>query len=177
MEISEGLPLSDWLCCLLQKALYGLKQSPTEWHTCLTDFLQSQGFQRTNFDPCLFKRPKPFFCLINIYVDDLFVFAEKDNSLQEIAQQLSKRFEITDVGPITFGLGIQFTWTDKGLYLSQETYLKSVLACYGFSEYRTVGTPLDPNITLYKGSPEESLDDISKYQSIIGSLMYATLRI
>jgi len=174
MEVPEGLTLPEGLCCLLRKALYGLKQSPRQWHACLTDFLESQGFQRTNFDPCLFKRPEPF-CLINFYVDDLFVFAEEDNCLQDITQQLSKQFEITDAGPITFGLGIQFTWTDEGLYLSQETYLKSVLARYGFSECRTVGTPLDPNTTLHKGTPEESLDDISKYQSIVRSLMYAAL--
>ena len=174
MEVPEGLTLPQGLCCLLRKALYGLKQSPREWHACLTKFLQSQGFERTNFDPCLFLRHDPL-CLINIYVDDLFVFSEEDNYLQQLGKELSKKFEITDAGPISFGLGIQFTWTDNGLYLSQEAYLRSVLACYGFTECRTVGTPLDLNTTLHKGTPEESLDDIPKYQSIVGSLMYAAL--
>ena len=174
IEAPEGVTLSEGMCCHLHKALYGLKQSPREWYTCLTKFLQSQGFERTNFDPCLFIRRNPF-CLINIYVDDLFTFAEKDHHLEDIAKELSKKFEITDAGPISFGLGINFTWTDNGLYLSQETYLKSVLTRYGFSECKTISTPLDLNITFQKGTPEESLDDISKYQLIVRSLMYAAL--
>jgi len=120
MEIPEGLNLPEGMCCLLRKALYGLKQSPREWHACLTKFLESQGFKRTNFDPCLFFRRDPL-CLINIYVDDLFVFAEEDHYLTKFGQELSMKFEITDAGPISFGLGINFTWTEQGLYLSQET--------------------------------------------------------
>ena len=162
MEIPEGLTVPEGLACLLRKALYGLKQSPREWHTCLTNFLQSQGFISTNFDPCLFLRHDPF-CLINIYVDDLFVFAEKDEYLEKITQVLSKKFEITDAGPISFSLGIHFSWTENRLYLSQETYLRSIFNHYSFTECRTVGIPFDPNSTLQKGTPEESLNDISKY--------------
>ena len=103
------------------------------------------------------------------------MFAEEDSYLEDISKELSKRFEITDAGSISFGLGIHFTWTADGLYLSQETYLKNVLARYGFSNCRPVGTPLDQNITMQKGTPEEALDDISQYQSIVGSLMYAAL--
>ena len=140
----------------------------------LRNFFNHKALNIQNFDPCLFIRRNPF-CLINIYVDDLFTFAEKDHHLEDIAKELSKKFEITDAGPISFGLGINFTWTDNGLYLSQETYLKSVLTRYGFSKCKTISTPLGLNITLQKGTPEESLDDISKYQSIVGSLMYAAL--
>ena len=174
MEPSEGVTLPERMCCLLRKSLYGLKQSPREWHICLTKFLESQGFKRTNFDPCLFFRQEPL-CFIDIYVDDLFLFAKEDQYLKKIIQELSNKFKITDAGPISFGLGIHFTWTDKGLYLSQEAYLRSILDRYGFSECRTVGTPLEPNSSLHKGTPEEALDDISKYQSIVGSLMYAAL--
>jgi len=133
MTAPEGFTIPTGHCCRLLKALYGLKQAPREWHTCLTIFLESQGFKRTNFDPCLFIKYKPF-CLINIYVDDLFTFAQEVNQLEEIAKQLSSKFEITDAGPISFGLGIHFLWKNDGLYLSQETYLRSVLNRYSFTE-------------------------------------------
>ena len=108
MEVSEGVNIPEGMCCLLLKSLYGLKQSPREWHACLTSFLQLKGFEWPNFDPCLFMRQDPL-CLINIYVDDLFVFTEKDHYLKKITQELSKKFEIINAGPISFGLGIYFT--------------------------------------------------------------------
>ena len=105
IEPPEGIILLEGMCCLLCKALYGLKQSPREWHICLTRFLESQGFKRTNFDPCLFFRQEPF-CFINIYIDDLFLFVEEDRHLKKIIQQLSNKFKITDAGPISFRLRI-----------------------------------------------------------------------
>ena len=108
MEVPEGVNIPEGMCCLLLKSLYSLKQSPREWHACLTNFLQLKGFEWTNFDPCLFMGQNPL-CLINIYVDDLFVFTEQDHYLETITQELAKKFEITDAGPILFGLGINFT--------------------------------------------------------------------
>ncbi len=108
MVIPKGISLPKGLCCLLRKSLYGLKQSPREWHTCLTNFLQSQSFKRTNFDPCLFLKQKPL-CFINIYVDDLFIFTEENSYLSIITEELSKKFEITDADLIIFSVRINFT--------------------------------------------------------------------
>jgi len=41
------------------------------------------------------------------------------------------------------------------------------------SDSRPVNTPLDPNMPLRKAEPGTEIKDISIYQSIIGSLMYA----
>src|SRR5271169_3012509 len=98
MKAPEELMLPEGTCYLLCKALYGLKQAPREWHICLTNFLQLQGFEHTYFDPCLFYKCKPF-CLINIYIDNLFTFAEEENQLEVIAKQLARKFDITDAGP------------------------------------------------------------------------------
>ena len=40
-----------WKLC---KCLYGLKQSPHEWYTKLASSLLKKGFQKSNFDPCVF---------------------------------------------------------------------------------------------------------------------------
>jgi len=41
------------------------------------------------------------------------------------------------------------------------------------SDSRPVTTPPDPNMPLRKAEPGTEIEDISIYQSIIGSLMYA----
>lgn len=41
------------------------------------------------------------------------------------------------------------------------------------SDCGLVSTPLEPGAKLLKGNPEDQTNDISLYQSLIGSLMYA----
>ena len=38
----------------LRKSLYGLKQSPKIWYLTLQDFLVKQGFQRSDYESCLY---------------------------------------------------------------------------------------------------------------------------
>ena len=72
----------------------------------------------------------------------------------------------------------QHPWTRNHLLTYRHRYLPNgiytqILMRYGMSESRPVATPLDPNQPLRKAEPGMEIADISKYQSIIGSLMYA----
>jgi hypothetical protein len=44
-----------------------------------------------------------------IYIDDLMVASDNPKKLQRLKSELSKSFEMKDLGPLSFCLGIEFT--------------------------------------------------------------------
>ncbi|KAH0609220.1 uncharacterized protein H6S33_001448 [Morchella sextelata] len=173
MELPEGYR-QDNKVCKLRKCIYGLKQSPREWYACLADSLQRKGFVPAKFDPCVFIH-KNHHLYISVYVDDIMIFGPDSPFRKEIRQLLKADFECTDLGNSKFILGIEITVTNNGITLSQRAYINKILDKFGMSNCKPVGTPLEPNLNLHKGEPEDQIEKPTEYQSIIGSLMYASI--
>ena len=90
--------------------------------------------------------------------------------------------EITDLGALHWILGIevQCVREERKLFLSQCSYIDSILRCYGFDDLKPISTPMDPNVRLTSAQSPTATDDIAKmrdvpYHEAIGSLMYASL--
>ena len=67
--------------------------------------------------------------------------------------------------------------TDRILHLSQTQYIQKILANHGMESCNPTSTPADPHIRLEKSDPafEATQGEKMKYQSAVGSLMYAML--
>lgn len=96
-----------------------------------------------------------------------------------LKNNLSKEFEIKDLGPVRRILGIDITRNDseKEIYLIQESYLKKVLQIYNKILSNEAYVPLSPGIELSDmqspTSQKEMINmSIVAYASAIGSLMY-----
>ena len=81
-------------------------------------------------------------------------------------------FEISDLGEASFLLGLGITYTTEGIVLTQELYIGTILSRFGMENSNTISTPLPKAITLTKGTMEQPKDQVTTYQSMIGSLMY-----
>jgi ABC-type uncharacterized transport system fused permease/ATPase subunit len=71
--------------------------------------------------------------IIAIYVDDLLMTGPSKTDISEVKQALNGRFQMTDLGPCTFYLGI-FVRRDRAnrsLYLSQRAYIEKFLKDLG----------------------------------------------
>jgi len=91
----------------LQKALYGLKQAPRAWYERLSEFLLDHGFKRGQIDKTLFTKTKAKdFLIIQIYVDDILFGATNNSLCEEFLNLMSKEFEISMMGELTFYLGL-----------------------------------------------------------------------
>jgi hypothetical protein len=62
-----------------------------------------------------------------LYVDDMILSASSSRLLQHIIDKLKLAFDIKDMGPLRFFLGIDVQRDDTGFFLSQEKYAKEVL--------------------------------------------------
>jgi hypothetical protein len=176
MEQQEGFKLSDKpdLVCKLKKDLYGLKQASRAWYHMLDTYLKDKGFKRGTTDNNLYiKTEDNNLLIVLVYVDDIIFGCNKDSLVQWFASSMESEFEMSMIGELSFFLGLQITQRPKGMFISQEKYLREMLKRFQMEDSKPVGTPMVTGCKLSKD--DDSLDvDPSSYRSMIGSLLYIT---
>ena len=103
-------------------------------------------FHRSHCDNCVyFKFPsKAEFVILLLYVDDILIASNSKSEVEKLKSELSREFEMKDLGAAKRILGIEIKWDRKRklLYLSQELYLRKVLERFGMSNSKHVTTPM-----------------------------------
>src|SRR5436190_23765689 len=103
-----GFEDEDWAkVCQLNKALYGLKQSSRVWYQTLYEFLSKHRFYKMNADYSVFLGQGGI--IVAVYVDDLLLFGLKIAPIEALKRELSKAFDMKDLGPCTYYLGMHIT--------------------------------------------------------------------
>ena len=78
--------------CMLNKALYGLRESPRDWYECLDSYLSSLGFERSEYDNCLYTfRVRDY--LLN-YICRHFDLLKKKRKLEFYKKFIKERFQM-----------------------------------------------------------------------------------
>jgi hypothetical protein len=72
-------------------------------------------------------------------------------------------------------LKIYIEYNEDGITLSQTAYIEKLLRRYDMKKFNSVLTSMIENIKLSKESIEEQIENLSYYQSIIDSIMYAVI--
>jgi len=183
MEQPEGFIQkgSEGKALQLLKAIYGLKQASRQWNKKINDTLHNLGFKRLQSDHGLYvKRTEHDIVIIILYVDDLTLIGNNLKIINSVKGELSRSYEMTDLGEISsyLGMRIQRDRKKKIITLDQEQYLKDVLIRFQMQESKPARTPFPAGAKLVKSqTPPELCDKEFKtqYQSIIGSIMYAAI--
>ncbi|KAM0960324.1 hypothetical protein ACFX2C_025377 [Malus domestica] len=160
--------------CRLHKSLYGLKQAPRAWNERFTSFLPSLGFLSTYADPSLFVRNDgQSVVILLLYVDDIIITGSASAAITAVITALTKEFDIKDLGPLHYFLGLQITSNSSGLFLSQSTYVSDLLVKADMVHSKPCSTPCLPYSRLLKddGHP---FHNPSLYRSLVGALQYLT---
>jgi hypothetical protein len=90
----------------LSKALYGLKQAPRAWYERLRDFLIDKGFTIGKVDITLFtKKLNGDIFICQVYIDDIIFGSTNEDYCKEFGELMSKEFEMSMIGELTFFLG------------------------------------------------------------------------
>ena len=91
----------------LRKSLYGLKQAGRKWYNSLCELLTSIGFQRSLADPAIFfAHIGGNVVVLFIHVDDTTITGSSTSLNKEFKKCISEHFEITDLGSISWLLGL-----------------------------------------------------------------------
>jgi hypothetical protein len=104
----EGQGVDSVKC--LRKSLYGLKQAGCKWYDALVCALADLGFQVTQADPGVFYMRRDHHILILIiHVDDCIMTGSSKMLIHAYKKKLNSQYELTDLGPVNWLLGISKT--------------------------------------------------------------------
>lgn len=158
----------------LAKALYGLRQAPRAWNSRLDKCMKGMGFERCPQEYAVYtKKKKGSVLIIGVYVDDLIVTGNHNDEVMKFKQQMSKEFEMSDLGMLSYYLGIEVNQHKDGLTLKQTNYAISILKKAGMFDCNPCKYPMEPKLQLTKDEEGEPVDP-TLYRSIIGGLRYLT---
>nr|QHA33696.1 Gag-Pol polyprotein [Atrato Retro-like virus] len=159
--------------CRLRRSIYGLKQSARCWNKKLSGVLQKMGFTANSADPCLFIRignNRKVYLLV--YVDDILIGSADEKEIKRIYEELQGHFEISWLGDPKYFLGLEITKDKESVYhLSAKTSIQKLIESVGMKDAKPTKTPMDTGYVKDTEKGKE-LEDISKYRSVVGSLMY-----
>ena len=169
--------------CLLRKGLYGLKQAGRKWYQTLHNTFQGLGFTRSHADHSVFYvSGGDNSIIVAVSVDDMTMAAKRMATIDWLKAELSKRFEITDLGDIHWLLGVKITRDrqNRTITLSQGAYIESILNDFGMADCKPTLTPMDPGALLSHEqcpkTPREQLEmQGHPYARLLGKVMYAYL--
>ncbi|GAU38708.1 hypothetical protein TSUD_396360 [Trifolium subterraneum] len=157
----------------LHKALYGLKQAPRAWNKRIDGYLSQIGFIKcvTEHGVYVRKDKNKGVIILCLYVDDLLITGSNEEYIADFKKQMMREFEMTDIGHLSYFLGIEFARCARGLMMHQKRYASEILKRFDMVNCNLAITPAEPRLQLSKCEEEDSVDP-TKFRSLIGSLRY-----
>jgi hypothetical protein len=156
----------------LQKALYGLRQAPRAWNAKLNASLHTLGFERSESEHAVYHRGNgDQLLLVGVYVDDLIITGASQEEVAKFKQEMTKLFRMTDLGILSFYLGIEVQQQGGQITLRQTSYAKKLLQRAGMEDCNPCAVPMEARLKLKKDG-DGKVVDATNYRSIVGSLRY-----
>ena len=144
--------------------------------------MTTHDFNRSNYDSCVhFKKSDDgSFVYLLLYVDGMLIAPKDKKEIRKIKVQLSKGFEMKDLGVTKKILGMEILRYRKAgkLYISHKEYIKKVLHRFNMQNAKPVSTLLATHFRLSFVLSPQSDDDVDymsqvPYSNAVGCLMYA----
>uniref|UniRef100_A0A2N9HIU0 GAG-pre-integrase domain-containing protein n=1 Tax=Fagus sylvatica TaxID=28930 RepID=A0A2N9HIU0_FAGSY len=94
--------------------------------------------------------------------------------IQDLKRFLGQHFEMKDLGPLSYFLGLEVSSSSDGYYLTQAKYTSDLISRAGITDSKIVDTPIEYNnrLNTHDGEP---LPDATLYRQLVGSLIYLTV--
>ncbi|SGY81030.1 BQ5605_C009g05443 [Microbotryum silenes-dioicae] len=176
MRVPQGIDMPGKIL-RLSKSIYGLRQAGTIWNAEIDSTLCSLGYVPTRSDICIYRRKHDGHShYLALYVDDLLLVGPSTAEIDRVLDALELAYGIKCLGPAEYILGIQVKRGHNGsITLSQECYLRDILARFQFADAKLAGVPTQPGVVLNFENSSATPEDCTCYLQAIGSLMYAAV--
>ena len=123
-------------------------------------------------------------CILGVHVDDIII-AAPESKMQRVKNMLSKAYTMTDLGRLSWYLGIKVEWDDVAgrCYLSQEAMIDEILGEHYMGQCNRkfvparrdfMRQPVDKCSEEEKQWMEVRAYTNTKYRALVGSLQYAS---
>lgn len=88
--------------------------------------------------------------IVGVYVDDLLVTGTNHCSIKNFKEQMAKSFDMSDMGLLTYYLGIEVKQGDGFIQLKQTGYASKILNKAGMLDCNPTKVPMHPKEMLNK---------------------------
>jgi hypothetical protein len=167
-----AIPGKEGKVLRLHKALYGLQLAPRVWNAKLDSTLRRMGFEQSPHEAAVYRRGNGGnVLLVGVYVDDLVITGTKVAEVAAFKEEMKATFQMSDLGPLFFYLGIEVHQDDSGITLRQTAYAKRVVELAGLTDCNPALTPMEERLKLSRDSRAEEVD-ATQYRRPVGSLRY-----
>ena len=93
------------------------------------------GFSRSISEPIFYVKNVGYdLLIITLYVDDLLVTLSNTTLMKEFKDEIHMLFEMTDMGEMSYFLGIEIHQNHKGIFICQMKYANEVLVKFGMKK-------------------------------------------
>lgn len=79
---------------------------------------------------------------MQIYVDDIFFEGIKEKWVKYFVQTMTREFEMSMVGELTYFLDLQIKQMDEDIFVSQSTYAKNLVTRFDMYLSKESKTPM-----------------------------------
>ncbi|KAD3068136.1 hypothetical protein E3N88_36016 [Mikania micrantha] len=150
------------------------KEHRGAWNMKLDGVLKEYGFKRCKLEQAVYiKHAHKELLIVGIYVDDLIVTGSSREEINHFKAQMERKFEMCDLGLLSYYLGLEVKQGRDGILTSQKGYAEKILLQSGMSQCNPVKYPMEAGLKLTK---EDGSGDVNEteYRSVIGCLRYLT---
>ena len=149
-----------------------MRQAPRAWNEKLNAVLRDLKFEICLKEPSLYQKEKKGHPLIvAVYVDDLLVTGSSLEMISEFKKGMATRFEMSDLGKLSYYLGIEVIQREGCIILRQERYATKILEEAGMMGCNAVHIRMDAGLKLCRAREERGVDE-KDYRRNIGRLRY-----
>ena len=86
---------------------------------------------------------------------------------------MMQEFEMSDLGKMTYFLGLEILQRNNGIFLGKKKYAHDVLERFQMADCNSMHNPIIPGTKLMKDPMGEPEDD-ALYKQLVGNLIYLT---
>lgn len=114
------------------------------------------------------------------YIDDLLLFGHLE-AIEHVKKRLGTMFTISDLGKVSYYLGVKITHSKNSISLSQPSFIKKIIQECGLDSAKPLKTPMELGHCLYDETDISVSDKkalimkIIPYRQILGSLIHSYL--
>ena len=174
----------NWVMKLM-KSIYSMKQVSRVWNRTFDQAVKGWGFERLLSEWCIYRQESPTGTIIfAVHVNNIISAASSSDENKRFKSLLKEKWEISDLGPIKFALGIAVSH-DLGtgtVSISQTALIDCIVDQFNQRDTHTSDTPMVPGVQLRRPdktaptSPEiTNWTERTPYRSLVGSLMYVAI--
>ena len=95
--------------------------------------------------------------IVCLYVDDIIFTGNNPCMFNDFKKVMTKEFEMTDIGEMSYFLGVEVKQNQEGIFMSQKKYAEQILSKFRMKDCKTISTPTEAGMKLRIDSNRESV--------------------